>query len=67
MKQLFNPDERTYLVSDERLKAFKSLTPAERLKWVEELAHFLRLAKLKPNQTKSSQLKPNQATQYNLT
>ncbi len=32
MKQPFNPDDRTYLVSDERLKAFKSLTPAERLR-----------------------------------
>jgi hypothetical protein len=42
----FNPADRTYYVSDERLKAFKSLTPAQRLQWVEELAHFLRLAKL---------------------
>ena len=54
MKQPFNPDDRTYLVSDERLKAFKSLTPAERLRWVEELAMFLRLAKLKS--TSPSQL-----------
>lgn len=45
MKQLFNPDDRTYFVSDERLKAFQLLTPAQRLKWVEELAMFLRLAK----------------------
>ena len=57
MKQSFNPDDRTYLVSDERLKAFKSLTPAERLKWVEELAIFLRLAKLKS--TSPSQLTKN--------
>lgn len=45
MKQTFNPDDRTYFVSDERLKAFQLLTPAQRLKWVEELAMFLRLAK----------------------
>lgn len=43
----FNPADRTYLVSDERLKAFKALTPAQRLQWVEELAFFLRLAKVK--------------------
>ena len=46
MKPTFKPEDRTYLVSDERLKAFQLLTPAERLKWVEELELFLRLAKL---------------------
>ncbi|HQN65263.1 MAG TPA: hypothetical protein PK372_08430 [Rugosibacter sp.] len=45
MKAMFNPADRTYYVSDERLRAFKALTPAQRLKWVEELAQFLRLAK----------------------
>lgn len=45
IKLAFNPDDRTYYVSDERLRAFKALTPAQRLKWVEELAQFLRLAK----------------------
>jgi len=42
----FTPDDRTYLVSEERLKAFKALSPAQRLQWVEELAYFLRLAKV---------------------
>lgn len=42
----FTPDDRTYLVSEARLKAFKALTPAQRLQWVEELAYFLRLAKV---------------------
>lgn len=42
----FNPDDRTYHLSDERLRAFKALTPEQRLKWVEELAKFLRLAKM---------------------
>jgi hypothetical protein len=46
MKQSFKSEDRTYFVSDERLKAFRALTPAQRLKWVEELALFLRLAKL---------------------
>lgn len=46
MNQPFPPGDRTYYVSDERLKAFKQLTPEQRLKWVEELATFLRLAKI---------------------
>jgi hypothetical protein len=37
--------DRTYHVSDERLRAFLRLTPGQRLHWVEELAAFLRLAK----------------------
>jgi hypothetical protein len=45
MKQPFSPADRTYYVSDERLRAFKALTPEQRLRWVEELATFLRLAK----------------------
>ena len=50
MKSAFKPEDRTYFVSEERLKAFQSLTPAQRLKWVEELALFLRLAKLSNKQ-----------------
>lgn len=46
MKQPFNSGDRTYYVSDERLRAFKALTPEQRLRWVEELASFLRLAKI---------------------
>lgn len=46
MKQPFNSGDRTYYVSDERLRAFKALTPEQRLRWVEELAQFLRLAKV---------------------
>jgi len=37
---------RTYYVSDERLRAFRALTPEQKLRWVEELATFLRLAKI---------------------
>lgn len=46
MNRPFPPGDRTYYVSDERLKAFKQLTPEQKLKWVEEMATFLRLAKL---------------------
>ena len=46
MNRTFKSEDRTYFVSEERLKAFQLLTPAQRLKWVEELALFLRLAKL---------------------
>ncbi len=46
----FDPANRTYHLSDERMQAFRKLTPAERLHWVEELAQFLRLAKVARNQ-----------------
>ena len=36
-------DERTYYVSDERLQAFAQLTPLQRLQWVEQCSHFVRL------------------------
>lgn len=40
----FDRANRTYYVSDERLRAFRALTTEEKLRWVEELASFLRLA-----------------------
>ena len=46
MNQPFLPGDRTYYVSDERLRAFQQLTPEQKLRWVEELATFLRLAKI---------------------
>lgn len=46
MNEPFPSSDRTYYVSDERLKAFKQLTPEQKLKCVEEMAMFLRLAKL---------------------
>jgi hypothetical protein len=36
-------DLRTYFVSDERLRAFAQLTPLQRLQWVEQCSHFVRL------------------------
>ena len=41
----FPPGDRTYFVSDERLRAFRQLTPEQKLRWVEELATFLRMAR----------------------
>jgi hypothetical protein len=46
MSQPFPSGDRTYHVSDERLCAFRMLTPEQKLRWVEELATFLRLAKI---------------------
>ena len=37
MKQPFNPGDRTYYVSDERLRAFRALTPEQRLDILGEL------------------------------
>ncbi|MEB3196498.1 MAG: hypothetical protein VKP62_04770 [Candidatus Sericytochromatia bacterium] len=45
MTEPYNRGDRTYFVDDERLAAFGALTPEQRLRWVEELAAFLRLAK----------------------
>ena len=39
-------DNRTYYVSDERLRAFAQLSYAERLQWVEQCAQFVRLAQI---------------------
>lgn len=40
----FDRGNRTYHVSDDRLRAFRALSAEEKLRWVEELATFLRLA-----------------------
>jgi gamma-glutamyl:cysteine ligase YbdK (ATP-grasp superfamily) len=39
----FDRGNRTYYVSDERLRAFRALPTEEKLRWVEELATFLRM------------------------
>ncbi len=46
MNPPFDPGDRTYYVDDARLQAFQALTPEQRLRWVEELAAFLRLARV---------------------
>ena len=39
-------DNRTYHVSDERLRAFAQLSYAQRLQWVEQCSQFVRLAQM---------------------
>jgi len=39
-------DNRTYHVSDERLRAFGQLSYAQRLQWVEQCSQFVRLAQM---------------------
>lgn len=46
MNMGFSHGDRTYYVSDERLRAFRQLTPEQKLRWVEELSTFLRMAKI---------------------
>lgn len=51
-------DQRTYFVSDERLKAFAQLTPLQRLQWVEQCSHFVRMGQL----ARQTQRTPDQGT-----
>ncbi|MEN9438425.1 MAG: hypothetical protein RIR09_3080 [Pseudomonadota bacterium] len=39
-------DNRTYYVSDERLREFARLSYAQRLQWVEQCSQFVRLAQM---------------------
>lgn len=39
-------DQRTYYVSDERLRAFAQLSYAQRLQWVEQCSQFVRMAQM---------------------
>jgi hypothetical protein len=41
----FDRGDRTYYVSDERLREFRALSAEEKLRWLEELAAFLRLTR----------------------
>lgn len=50
----FKREDRTYYLTDERMAAFKALTPAQRLAWVEQMAAFLRKAAIaRQNQYKN--------------
>ena len=42
----FDRGDRTYHVSDDRLKAFKALSTLEKLRWQEEVATFIRMTRL---------------------
>jgi len=58
-KKVFFPDgDRTYYVSDERLRAFKALTPEQKLRWVEEVSTFLRVAKIGGSQPQGEKSRP---------
>ena len=57
MKSDFPRGDRTYYVSDERLRAFGQLTPEQKLRWVEELATFLRMAKISKGKPQGIQIK----------
>jgi hypothetical protein len=50
-----DPGDRTYYVSDERLRAFRALPPEDKLRWVEELATFLRMTRPDDKTTNASQ------------
>ena len=47
--------DRTYYVSDQRLRAFRQLSPEQRLPWVEEVAFFLRSAQKEKMDGENSQ------------
>lgn len=55
----FDRGDRTYYVSDERLRAFRALPAEEKLRWVEELATFLRLAMPVGNTPDTETIKQN--------
>jgi hypothetical protein len=50
-------DQRTYFVSDERLRTFAKLSPLQRLQWVEQCSQFVRMAQ----QAKAKAMLINQA------
>lgn len=55
----FDRGNRTYYVSDERLRTFRALPAEEKLRWVEELATFLRLAQPVQNTAATEARKQN--------
>lgn len=44
----FDRGDRTYHVSDERLREFAKLSAAQKLAWVEQCSAFIRLSRIKP-------------------
>jgi hypothetical protein len=48
-------DQRSYYVSDERLRAFGQLSYAQRLRWVEQCSQFVRMAQQAKAQMKLAQ------------
>jgi len=58
----FDRGNRTYYVSDERLRTFRALPTEEKLRWVEELATFLRMAQPGDDKPVTSVKNQNQPT-----
>lgn len=58
----FDRGNRTYHVSDERLRAFRALPAEEKLRWIEELAAFLRLAQPVQGTATDTAKKQNRST-----
>ncbi|MBN8779727.1 MULTISPECIES: hypothetical protein [unclassified Thiobacillus] len=56
----FDRGNRTYYASDDRLRAFRALSPADKLRWVEQLAAFLRLVQPVESAAASDQLGTNE-------
>jgi hypothetical protein len=52
----FDRSDQTYYVSDERLKVFRALTSEEKLRWVEDLAAFIRLTREPTGQSGKEQV-----------
>lgn len=50
-KPAFDRGNRTYCVSDERMRAFGQLSAAQRLQWVEQCAQFVRMAQAAKSET----------------
>ncbi len=51
----FDRGNRTYYVSDERLMVFRVLPVEEKLRWVEELATFIRLTRETADKARSAE------------
>ena len=58
----FDRGDRTYYVSDKRMRAFRALPAEEKLRWVKELAAFLRLTQPVESASTSEAQKPDQTT-----
>lgn len=55
----FDPGDRTYYLSDARLHAFRALPAEDKLRWVEELAAFLRMTRPAEKTSAGQRRKPN--------
>jgi len=59
----FDPGDRTYYVSDARLHAFRALPAEDKLRWLEELATFLRMTRPAEKKDAGQGKEPSQISQ----